>query len=105
MEYRNLGSSGTLVSTIALGTMNFGTEATSEEEAFAQLDAFIEAGGNLIDTADVYNGGGAEEPSAGGSPPAPATSPATPSSSPKPAPRPAMTPTRPARPAATWTGR
>jgi aryl-alcohol dehydrogenase (NADP+) len=61
MEYRTLGSSGTLVSTIALGTMNFGTEATSQEEAFAQLDAFIEAGGNLIDTADVYNGGGAEE--------------------------------------------
>ena len=45
MEYRKLGSSGTLVSTIALGTMNFGTDTTSEQEAFAQLDTFIEAGG------------------------------------------------------------
>jgi aryl-alcohol dehydrogenase (NADP+) len=61
MEYRKLGSSGTLVSSLALGTMNFGTPQTPEEEAFAQLDAFIEAGGNLIDTADVYNGGVAEE--------------------------------------------
>ena len=60
MQYRNLGSSGTLVSTLALGTMNFGTDATPEEDAFAQLDAFIDAGGNLIDTADVYNGGIAE---------------------------------------------
>jgi aryl-alcohol dehydrogenase-like predicted oxidoreductase len=32
-----------------------------QEEAFAQLDAFVEAGGNLIDTADVDNGGVAEE--------------------------------------------
>lgn len=61
MEYRKLGSSGTLVSTLALGTMSFGTPETSEEDAFAQLDAFIKAGGNLIDTADVYNGGVAEE--------------------------------------------
>ncbi|MGA5200679.1 aldo/keto reductase [Streptomyces variegatus] len=61
MQYRNLGNSGTLVSNLALGTMNFGTDATSQEEAFAQLDAFIDAGGNLIDTADVYNGGVAEE--------------------------------------------
>jgi len=61
MEYRKLGNSGTLVSTLALGTMNFGTSETPKEEAFAQLDAFIEAGGNLIDTADVYNGGAAEQ--------------------------------------------
>ena len=61
MEYRQLGNSGILVSNLALGTMNFGTRETSEEEAFAQLDAFLEAGGNLIDTADVYNGGVAEE--------------------------------------------
>ncbi len=61
MEYRKLGNSGTLVSALALGTMNFGTRETPEEEAFAQLDAFIEAGGNLLDTADVYNGGVAEE--------------------------------------------
>jgi aryl-alcohol dehydrogenase-like predicted oxidoreductase len=61
MEYRKLGNSGALVSALALGTMNFGTPETPEDEAFAQLDAFIEAGGNLIDTADVYNGGVAEE--------------------------------------------
>ena len=61
MEYRKLGNSGALVSILALGTMNFGTRETPEDEAFAQLDAFTEAGGNLIDTADVYNGGVAEE--------------------------------------------
>ncbi|WP_329068850.1 aldo/keto reductase [Streptomyces sp. NBC_01429] len=60
MQYRTLGNSGILVSNLALGTMNFGTEETSQEEAFTQLDAFIAAGGNLIDTADVYNGGIAE---------------------------------------------
>jgi aryl-alcohol dehydrogenase-like predicted oxidoreductase len=61
MEYRQLGNSGILVSNLALGTMNFGTRETTEAEAFAQLDAFLDAGGNLIDTADVYNGGIAEE--------------------------------------------
>jgi aryl-alcohol dehydrogenase-like predicted oxidoreductase len=61
MQYRKLGNSGTLVSALALGTMNFGTPETPQDEAFAQLDAFIEVGGNLIDTADVYNGGVAEE--------------------------------------------
>ena len=60
MEYRRLGESGILVSNLALGTMNFGTKETPEAEAFAQLDAFLDAGGNLIDTADVYNGGVAE---------------------------------------------
>jgi aryl-alcohol dehydrogenase-like predicted oxidoreductase len=61
MEYRNLGKSGALVSTLALGTMNYGTPETPEDDAYAQLDAFVEAGGNLIDTADVYNGGVAEQ--------------------------------------------
>ena len=60
MQYRTLGNSGTAVSKLALGTMYFGSENT-EEEAFALLDAFLEAGGNLIDTADVYVGGQAEE--------------------------------------------
>jgi aryl-alcohol dehydrogenase-like predicted oxidoreductase len=60
MEYRKLGNSGTLVSNLALGTMNFGTAETPEQDAFAQLDAFVEAGGNLVDTADVYNNGIAE---------------------------------------------
>ena len=59
MKYTKLGSSGTVVSKIALGTMYFGDE-TLEEDAFAILDAFIEAGGNLIDTANVYAGGKSE---------------------------------------------
>src|SRR4051812_41882174 len=60
MEYRPFGSSGCLVSTLALGTMTFGAES-DEAVAHAQLDAFVEAGGNLIDTADVYSRGVSEE--------------------------------------------
>ena len=60
MEYRKLGNTGIAVSNLTLGTMYFGSE-TSEEEAFALLDAFMEAGGNLVDTANVYVGGVAEE--------------------------------------------
>lgn len=59
MEYRLLGGGGASVSTLALGTMTFGTE-TDEEGAHAQLDRYLEAGGNLIDTADVYSGGVSE---------------------------------------------
>jgi aryl-alcohol dehydrogenase-like predicted oxidoreductase len=54
MEYRTLGASGCVVSTLALGTMTFGTE-TDETGAHAQLDRFVEAGGTLVDTADVYS--------------------------------------------------
>ena len=53
MEYRMLGRSGCAVSAFALGTMTFGNE-TDEKGAHAQLDRFVEAGGTLIDTADVY---------------------------------------------------
>src|SRR3954466_4441529 len=60
MEYRTLGRSGCAVSTLALGTMTFGAE-TDEAGAHAQLDAFVEAGGTLIDTADVYSRGTSEE--------------------------------------------
>jgi len=60
MEYRTLGHSGCVVSTLALGTMTFGTES-DEGVSHAQLDAFVAAGGNLIDTADVYSGGASEE--------------------------------------------
>ncbi len=59
MEYRQLGRSGTVVSRFALGSMYFGSEST-EEEAFAVMDAYVEAGGNLIDTANVYAGGQSE---------------------------------------------
>ena len=60
MEHRLLGRSGCAVSTLALGTMTFGSE-TDEDGSRAQLDAFVESGGNLIDTADVYSGGASEE--------------------------------------------
>ena len=54
MRYRTLGASGCSVSILALGTMTFGSE-TDEAGSHAQLDRFLEAGGTLIDTADVYS--------------------------------------------------
>jgi aryl-alcohol dehydrogenase-like predicted oxidoreductase len=60
MEYRTLGRSGCAVSTLALGTMTFGHES-DEDASHAQLDLFVEAGGTLIDTADVYSNGVSEE--------------------------------------------
>lgn len=60
MEYRLLGSSGCSVSRLTLGTMTFGRES-SEEVAHQQLDTFVAAGGNLLDTADVYSTGVSEE--------------------------------------------
>lgn len=59
MEYRTLGSSGTAVSNLTLGTMTFGAE-TDEAGSHAQLDRFLEAGGTLVDTADVYSGNESE---------------------------------------------
>ncbi|AHH93487.1 aldo/keto reductase [Kutzneria viridogrisea] len=60
MEYRNLGGSGCSVSAFALGTMTFGN-TTSEADSFTQLDRFVEVGGTLVDTADVYVGGESEK--------------------------------------------
>ncbi len=60
MEYRTLGSTGTVVSTQCLGTMTFGSES-SEEVSHAQLDLFVERGGNFVDTANVYSRGVSEE--------------------------------------------
>ncbi len=60
MEYRPLGGTGTVVSTLCLGTMTFGKES-DEKTAHAQLDLFAERGGNFIDTADVYQQGESEE--------------------------------------------
>lgn len=60
MQYRTLGNSGAVVSNYALGTMTFGAEAT-EETSYAILDDYVAAGGNLIDTADVYSAGVSEE--------------------------------------------
>ncbi len=48
------------MSSLCLGTMTFGVE-TDEPEAHQQLDRFLEAGGNLVDTADVYGDGRSEE--------------------------------------------
>src|ERR1035438_8060135 len=60
MDYRTLGRSGCAVSSVCLGTMTFGTE-TGQAAAHQQLDQFIDAGGTLVDTADVYSGGTSEE--------------------------------------------
>jgi len=55
MHYRTLGRSGCAVSALTLGTMTFGRE-TDEAGSREQLDRFVESGGNLVDTADVYSG-------------------------------------------------
>lgn len=60
MKYRTLGNSGAIVSTFALGTMTFGAE-TDEDSSHQLLDHYITAGGNVIDTADVYSSGVSEE--------------------------------------------
>ncbi|MFF8030558.1 MULTISPECIES: aldo/keto reductase [unclassified Streptomyces] len=62
MRYRSLGRTGVQVSTLALGAMNFGAIGrTTQDEATAIVDAALEAGVNLIDTADMYGGGESEE--------------------------------------------
>jgi aryl-alcohol dehydrogenase-like predicted oxidoreductase len=62
MQYRTLGRTGVQVSSLALGAMNFGRIGrTTQDEATALVDAALEAGINLIDTADVYSGGESEE--------------------------------------------
>jgi aryl-alcohol dehydrogenase-like predicted oxidoreductase len=61
MQYRTLGPTGVQVSSLALGTMNFGRIGdTTQEDATAIVDAALEAGVNLVDTADVYSGGESE---------------------------------------------
>ncbi|MGW3077745.1 MULTISPECIES: aldo/keto reductase [unclassified Kitasatospora] len=59
MEKRHLGRTGLQVSRLGLGTMTWGRD-TDEQEAAEQLKEFVDAGGNLVDTADVYADGGAE---------------------------------------------
>jgi aryl-alcohol dehydrogenase-like predicted oxidoreductase len=54
-----LGPGAPVVTRLALGTMTFGVE-TSEEEALAQLDHYVEQGGTFVDTADVYGAGESE---------------------------------------------
>ncbi|MCZ7497334.1 aldo/keto reductase [Agrobacterium tumefaciens] len=64
MKYRIFGNTGIRVSQIALGTGNFGTGwgyGSSADDSAAVFNAYAEAGGNFIDTADVYQFGQSEE--------------------------------------------
>ena len=68
MEYRTLGQSGLRISVLTMGTMTFGGRggfasvgSTDVDQARRQVDMCLEAGVNLIDTADVYSGGLAED--------------------------------------------
>jgi aryl-alcohol dehydrogenase-like predicted oxidoreductase len=68
MEYRRLGRSGLLVSTMTLGTMTFGGSgafsavgSTDVAGATRQVDLCLDAGVNLFDTADIYSSGESEE--------------------------------------------
>jgi aryl-alcohol dehydrogenase-like predicted oxidoreductase len=59
MQYRYLGKTGMKVSELCFGAMTFGREA-DEDMSFRMLDAFAEAGGTFIDTANVYGTGTSE---------------------------------------------
>src|SRR3954470_5288374 len=68
MEYRELGRSGLRISVLTMGTMTFGGKgafadvgSTGVDEARRQIDQCLDAGVNLIDTADVYSDGLSEE--------------------------------------------
>jgi aryl-alcohol dehydrogenase-like predicted oxidoreductase len=62
MQYRTLGRTGVQVSTLALGAMNFGEIGrTTQDEATAIVDAALDGGINVIDTADMYSQGQSEE--------------------------------------------
>lgn len=67
MEYRSLGNSGLKVSALCMGTMTFGrktsgpTGSVGLKEAKRQIDQCLDAGVNIIDTANVYTGGQSEE--------------------------------------------
>ncbi len=64
MRYKLLGQSGLRVSELCLGTLTFGNEqawGASKAESRAMFDAYAEAGGNFIDTANIYTGGTSEK--------------------------------------------
>ena len=62
MQYRTLGRTGVQVSSLALGAMNFGPIGrTTQEEATSIVDRALDAGINVIDTADFYGAGRSEE--------------------------------------------
>ena len=60
MELRPLSRTGVRVSALCLGSMTFGREA-DEATSAAIVDRFLDAGGNFVDTADVYGRGASEE--------------------------------------------
>src|SRR6202521_2595367 len=63
MRYRVLGKSGVRISEVALGTMTFGEDwgwGASPDVSATMLDLFADAGGNVVDTADVYTNATAE---------------------------------------------
>jgi aryl-alcohol dehydrogenase-like predicted oxidoreductase len=60
MEYARLGNTGLMVSELCLGCMTFGQEA-DEETSREIVGRFLDAGGNFLDTADVYSNGVSEE--------------------------------------------
>jgi aryl-alcohol dehydrogenase-like predicted oxidoreductase len=62
-DFRTLGRSGLVVSPLALGTMTFGTArwGSADDVSQAIFNAYVDAGGNFVDTADVYAGGRSEE--------------------------------------------
>lgn len=61
-DFRTLGRSGLVVSPLALGAMTFGPGEWNADDATSRaiFDAYREAGGNFVDTADIYSGGGSE---------------------------------------------
>ncbi len=62
-QYYTLGNSGLRVSRLALGSMTFGTDwgwGADKDTARAMFNTYVEAGGNLIDTADLYTNGNSE---------------------------------------------
>src|ERR1700716_4508756 len=63
MRYRLLGKAGVRISEVALGTMTFGEDwgwGAAPEVSTRMLELFADAGGNVIDTADVYTNGTSE---------------------------------------------
>lgn len=64
MNYKLLGRSGLKVSELCLGTMGFGTDfgwGTDQQTSFAIMDEFANAGGNFLDTANIYQNGTTEK--------------------------------------------
>lgn len=62
-DFRTLGRSGLVISPLTLGTMTFGAQRWGSDDTVSRavFDAYIDAGGNAVDTADVYSGGRSEE--------------------------------------------